>query len=90
MTAHDAGPWRGPTTEEWVERIARGSTPVREYVDGRFVSWIAPASRSGQNSDLARVSGEHGVAETTSARSETPVAPLPASPSRRGPVAAAG
>lgn len=29
-----------PTLEEWVERIARGSTPVREYVDGKFQPWI--------------------------------------------------
>jgi hypothetical protein len=36
----DGGPWRGPSTEEWVERIARGSTPVREYVDGKFQPWI--------------------------------------------------
>jgi hypothetical protein len=36
----DGGPWRGPSLEEWVERIARGSTPVREYVDGKFQPWI--------------------------------------------------
>jgi hypothetical protein len=76
MTVHDGGPWRGPTTEEWVERIARGSTPVREYVDGKFQPWIAPATRSGQN-DLAGVWG--AVSRDDSARSGSPVAhpPLP-------------
>jgi hypothetical protein len=30
-----------PTTAEWIERIAHGSTPAREYdAEGRFVPWI--------------------------------------------------
>ena len=31
----DGGPWRGPTEAEWVERIARLSTPA-----GESVPWI--------------------------------------------------
>jgi hypothetical protein len=42
----DGGPWRGPSLEEWVERIARGSTPVREYVDGKFQPWIDAERKS--------------------------------------------
>lgn len=38
---HDDGPWRGIPNEEWVERIAHGSTPAREYDEqGRFQPWI--------------------------------------------------
>ena len=28
----DGGPWRGPSEEEWLERIARPSTPVTESI----------------------------------------------------------
>jgi hypothetical protein len=49
---YDGGPWRGISTEEQVERIARGSTPVREYVDGKFQPWIDPTPPQGRN-DLA-------------------------------------
>jgi hypothetical protein len=76
---YDGGPWRGISTEEQVERIARGSTPVREYVDGKFQPWIDPASRMAAH-DLAG-SGELSSRDG-GLPSETPVAPLPASPSR--------
>jgi hypothetical protein len=26
----DGGPWRGPSLEEWVDRIASPATPIRE------------------------------------------------------------
>jgi len=59
----DGGPWRGPTTEEWVERIARGSTPVREYVDGRFVPWIDVTLRApAMGSPTATVTPRAGAA----------------------------
>jgi hypothetical protein len=81
MTAHDGGPWRGPTTEEWVERIARGSTPVREYVDGKFQPWIDPATRRAGEPDLAGF-GEPR-AETSHQSAGSPDGPpLPATPSR--------
>lgn len=52
VAAHvrDDGLWRGPTTAEWVARIAAASTPIREYevIDGvrHFRSWINPERRS--------------------------------------------
>jgi hypothetical protein len=33
----DGGPWRGPSEEEWLERIARPSTPA-----GETIPWIKP------------------------------------------------
>lgn len=36
----DGGPWRGPTEAEWVERIARLSTPA-----GESVPWIKREER---------------------------------------------
>lgn len=64
----DGGPWRGPSTSEWVERIARGSTPVREYVDGKFVQWIdvtlsAPPSAHGVQPPVDAVVSSDGGAE---------------------------
>jgi hypothetical protein len=87
MTAQDGGEWRGPTTEEWVERIARGSTPVREYVDGKFQAWIDPASRMAAH-DLAGT----GVLRSRDGGlpSETPDSPRSASPSRHGAQSATG
>jgi hypothetical protein len=87
---YDGGPWRGISTEEQVERIARGSTPVREYVDGKFQPWIErPATRSGQN-DLAGGLGT-AVSRDDSARSGSPDGPpLPAAPSRPDAKVAAG
>lgn len=38
--AVDGGPWRGATEEEWLERVARPSTPVNESIP-----WIKPVDR---------------------------------------------
>jgi hypothetical protein len=37
----DALPPEHPDVRRQVEVIARGSTPVREYVDGEFRAWIS-------------------------------------------------
>lgn len=41
----EGDPWRGITEAEQVERIARGSTPKREYIEGRFEAWIRQVER---------------------------------------------
>ena len=39
MSIRDIGPWRGPTEEEWVHRIADPLTPV-----GETIPWIKQVS----------------------------------------------
>jgi len=80
---YDGGPWRGISTEEWVERVARPSTPLIEYDDrGGFRQWInPPATRRAGEPDLAGF-GEPR-AETSHQSAGSPDGPpLPAAPSR--------
>ncbi len=50
MKVEDIGPWRGPTTQEWIARINEGA--CRLAADGAGgewdLPWIAPPTESEQ------------------------------------------
>jgi hypothetical protein len=66
----DGGLWRGPSKEEWIERIARGATPTREYVDGKFEPWIRGADDGAGNLLVSIDSPKEGCAGESISRAE--------------------